>query len=114
MPLRKRECLCLEESAHFHLPLPKMQPQYSALSSLCVSVMEGAVSPVRVVDHILRGCTLLQCFFHFMFLYLHFNTNINTILDYLLDHIISRSCLWEFSDHYELTDEYIGAHRSTQ
>lgn len=41
-------------------------------------------------------------FFQFMFSYLHFNNNINTILSAWPNHIIHRYCLRDFSDHYGL------------
>lgn len=45
-----------------------------------------------------QGLYFTAIFFQFMFSYLPFNNHINIILDYMLDHHISRSCLWTIMD----------------
>ena len=103
MPLRKITCLYLEASAFSLPPSQKVARAVRPESSLH-QCDRSTASPDGITDHILRGCTLQQgfFFFQFMFSYLHFNNNINTILSAWPNHIIHRYCLRDFSDRCEL------------
>lgn len=106
MPLRKIACLCSEASA-FSPPLFQKAARAVRPESFLRQCDGSAVSPGGGVDHILRGCTLQRdlrvfFFFQFMFSYLYFNNNINTILSAWPNRVIHRYCLRDFSDHYEL------------